>query len=86
MPGLVVIAPSNPYDAKGLLVTAIRDDNPVIFLEHKILYLGQTTPVPEELYAIPLGKAAITRAGKDVTIVATQVMVQVAQSAARQLE
>jgi len=86
VPGLVVIAPSNPYDAKGLLVTAIRDDNPVVFLEHKMLYLGQTMPVPEELYAIPLGKAAITRAGKDATIVATQVMVQVAQSAARQLE
>ena len=86
IPGLIVVAPSNPFDAKGLLITAIRDDNPVVFLEHKMLYLGQAAPVPEGLYAIPLGKAAIPRAGKDVTIVATQVMVQVALSAARQLE
>lgn len=86
IPGLIVIAPSNPFDAKGLLVTAIREDNPVVFLEHKMLYLGKAAPVPENLYAIPLGKAAISRTGKDVTIVATQVMVQVALSAARQLE
>ena len=63
VPGLVVVAPSSPYDAKGLLIAAIRDDNPVIFLEHKLLYLGQTEPVPEEPYAIPLGKAAIRRPG-----------------------
>ena len=67
IPGLIVIAPSNPFDAKGLLVTAIREDNPVVFLEHKMLYLGQAAPVPENLYAIPLGKAAISRTGKDVT-------------------
>jgi 2-oxoisovalerate dehydrogenase E1 component len=86
IPGLVVIAPSTPYDAKGLLTAAIRDDNPVIFLEHKMLYLGQTGPVPEEPYAIPIGKAAIRREGTDVTIVATQAMVARALSAAVQLE
>jgi 2-oxoisovalerate dehydrogenase E1 component len=86
VPGLVVVAPSSPYDAKGLLTAAIRDDNPVIFLEHKLLYLGQSGPVPEEPYAIPLGKAAIRREGQDVTIVATQVMVQMALQAATRLE
>ncbi len=75
VPGLVVVAPSTPYDAKGLLATAIRDDNPVIFLEHKMLYptKGQ---VPEGDYVIPLGKADVKRAGTDVTVVATQMMVQ----------
>ena len=86
IPGLVVIAPSTPYDAKGLLTAAIRDDNPVVFLEHKMLYLGQTGPVPQEPYAIPIGKADIKRAGTDVTIVATQLMVERALSAARVLE
>ena len=86
VPGLVVVAPSTPYDAKGLLAAAIRDDNPVIFLEHKMLYLGQTAPVPVEPYAIPLGRAAVKRQGTDVTIVATQVMVARALSAAVQLE
>jgi 2-oxoisovalerate dehydrogenase E1 component len=86
IPGLVVIAPSTPYDAKGLLAAAIREDNPVVFLEHKILYLGQTAPVPEEPYVIPIGKADIKREGTDVTIVATQVMVQRALSAAKVLE
>jgi 2-oxoisovalerate dehydrogenase E1 component len=86
VPGLVVVAPSSPYDAKGLLVASIRDDNPVIFLEHKLLYLGQTEPVPEQPYAIPLGKAAIRRPGTDVTIVATQMMVQQALQAATRLD
>ncbi len=86
VPGLVVLAPSTPYDAKGLLAAAIRDDNPVIFLEHKMLYLGQTAPVPEEPYCIPIGKADVKREGTDVTIVATQVMVQRALSAAKVLE
>ena len=86
VPGLVVAAPSTPYDAKGLLVAAIRDDNPVVFLEQKLLYLGGTGPVPEELYAIPLGKADIKRAGTDVTIVATSAMVPRALSAATVLE
>ena len=82
VPGLVVAAPSTPYDAKGLLVAAIRDDNPVIFLEQKLLYVGGAGPVPEELYAIPLGKADIKRAGTDVTVVATSAMVPRALSAA----
>jgi 2-oxoisovalerate dehydrogenase E1 component len=86
IPGLVVIAPSTPYDAKGLLAAAIRDDNPVIFLEHKMLYLGQSAPVPEESYVLPIGKADIKRQGTDVTIVATQVMVARALSAAAVLE
>ena len=85
-PGLVVVAPSTPFDAKGLLVSAIREDNPVIFLEHKMLYLGQTGPVPEEPYVIPLGRADIKRPGSDVTIIATQAMVARALSAAIQLE
>jgi 2-oxoisovalerate dehydrogenase E1 component len=86
VPGLVVIAPSSPYDAKGLLTAAIRDDNPVIFLEHKLLYLGATGPVPEEPYALPIGKADIKRAGRDVTVVATQMMVSRALAAATALE
>jgi 2-oxoisovalerate dehydrogenase E1 component len=86
VPGLVVIAPSTPYDAKGLLTAAIRDDNPVMFLEHKMLYLGATGPVPEEPYAIPIGKADIKRAGTDVTVVATQNMVARALGAATALE
>ncbi len=86
VPGLVVVAPSTPYDAKGLLTAAIRDDNPVVFLEHKLLYFGDAEPVPEEPYAIPLGKADIKREGTDVTIIATQAMVARALSAAQQLE
>lgn len=86
VPGLVVVAPSTPYDAKGLLTAAIRDDNPVVFLEHKLLYFGEAEPVPEEPYAIPLGKADIKREGSDVTIIATQAMVARALSAAQQLE
>ncbi len=86
VPGLVVAAPSTPYDAKGLLVAAIRDENPVVFLEQKLLYLGGTGPVPEELYAIPLGKADIKREGTDVTVVATSAMVPRALSAATVLE
>jgi 2-oxoisovalerate dehydrogenase E1 component len=86
VPGLVVIAPSTPYDAKGLLAAAIRDDNPVIFLEHKMLYLGAKGPVPEAPYAIPIGKADIKRPGKEVTVVATQMMVGRSLAAAQQLE
>ena len=85
VPGLVVVAPSTPYDAKGLLAAAIRDDNPVIFLEHKLLYLSAKGPVPEEPYAVPLGKAALRRAGEHVTIVATQAMVPRALAAANEL-
>lgn len=86
VPGLVVVAPSTPYDAKGLLVSAIRDDNPVIFLESKLLYLGQPGPVPEEHYAIPIGKADVKREGTDVTVVATTSMVPRALGAAAMLE
>lgn len=85
VPGLVVVAPSTPYDAKGLLVAAIRDDNPVIFLETKLSYVGAGGPVPEELYAIPIGKADIKREGTDVTVVATMAMVPRALTAATQL-
>ena len=83
-PGLIVVQPSTPYDAKGLLKSAIRDDNPVIFIEHKLLY-NTTGPVPDDEYLIPLGLADIKRAGKDVTIVATSRMVLFALEAAEKL-
>jgi pyruvate/2-oxoglutarate/acetoin dehydrogenase E1 component len=84
VPGLVVVAPSTPYDAKGLLAAAIRDDNPVIFLEHKMLYPVKGE-VPAGDYVIPLGKADVKRAGKDVTVVATQMMVHRALQVAGEL-
>jgi len=86
VPGLVVLAPSSPYEAKGLLTSAIREDNPVVFLEHKLLYVGKKGPVPEQPYAIPIGRAAIKRHGEDVTLVATLAMVDVALQAAALLE
>ena len=82
VPGLVVVAPSTPYDAKGLLVAAIRDDNPVVFCEAKLSYMAGKGPVPEALYAIPLGKADVKREGGDVTVVATMAMVPRALAAA----
>jgi acetoin:2,6-dichlorophenolindophenol oxidoreductase subunit beta len=84
IPGLKVVMPSTPYDGKGLLISSIRDDNPVVFLEHKLLY-AREGEVPEGEYTIPLGKADIKREGKDVTIVATAQMVHVALSAAEKL-
>jgi pyruvate/2-oxoglutarate/acetoin dehydrogenase E1 component len=84
VPGLKIVQPSTPYDAKGLLKTAIRDDNPVMFLEHKLLYPVQG-PVPEEEYLIPFGVADIKRAGTDVTVVATSRMVHRALAAAETL-
>jgi len=84
VPGLKIAQPSTPYDAKGLLKTAIRDDNPVMFLEHKLLYPVQG-PVPEEEYLIPFGVADIKRAGIDVTVVATSRMVHRALAAAEKL-
>jgi len=84
VPGLKVVMPSTPYDAKGLLLASIRDDNPVIFVEHKLLYKTKG-PVPEEGYTIPLGVADIKREGKDVTIIATSVMVLRALQAAEEL-
>jgi len=85
IPGLKVIMPSTPYDAKGLLKTAIRDENPVVFFEDKMMYRLKG-PVPTEEYTIPLGVADIKRAGDDITIVATSSMVQVALGAASLLE
>jgi pyruvate/2-oxoglutarate/acetoin dehydrogenase E1 component len=85
VPGLKVVMPSTPYDAKGLLKSAIRDDNPVVFFEDKMMY-RQKGPVPDEDYIIPLGVADIKRAGKDITLVATSSMVEVALGAAALLE
>ena len=85
VPGLQVALPSTPYDAKGLLKTAIREDNPVAFFEDKMMYQLKG-PVPKEEYTIPFGVADIKRAGTDVTIVATSSMVQVALGAAKLLE
>ncbi|MGB5933293.1 MAG: alpha-ketoacid dehydrogenase subunit beta [Anaerolineae bacterium] len=84
VPGLKVVMPSTPYDAKGLLLASIRDDNPVIFVEHKLLYKTKG-PVPEGDYTVPLGVADIKREGKDVTIIATSVMVLRALQAAEEL-
>jgi len=84
IPGLKVVAPSNAYDAKGLLVTAIRDPDPVIFIEHKRLYMTECE-VPEEQYAIPFGEAAVVREGNDVTIVGVQKMVLTSLEAAKLL-
>jgi pyruvate dehydrogenase E1 component beta subunit len=85
VPGLKVVLPSTPYDAKGLLKTAIRDDNPVIFFEDKMMF-RQKGPVPVEDYTIPFGVADIKREGDDITLVATSSMVQVALGAAKMLE
>jgi pyruvate/2-oxoglutarate/acetoin dehydrogenase E1 component len=84
IPGLKVVLPSTPYDAKGLLKTAIRDEDPVVFFEDKMMYKLKG-PVPAEEYTIPFGVADIKRAGKDITIVATSSMVQVALGAADKL-
>ena len=84
IPGLKVVMPSTPYDVKGLLKSAIRDNNPVIFIEHKGLYQTKGE-VPEEEYTIPLGKADIKRAGKDVTIVTYSKSVLMALDAAEEL-
>jgi pyruvate dehydrogenase E1 component beta subunit len=85
VPGLKVVLPSTPYDAKGLLKTAIRDDNPVIFFEDKMMFRLKG-PVPVEDYTIPFGVADVKREGEDITIVATSSMVQVALGAATMLE
>ena len=84
LPGLKVVMPSTPYDAKGLLIQAIRDDNPVVFLEHKILY-AMEGEVPDGEYTIPFGQADIKREGSDVTVVATANMVHTALGAAEKL-
>jgi pyruvate/2-oxoglutarate/acetoin dehydrogenase E1 component len=85
VPGLLVVMPSTPYEAKGLLRAAIRSPNPVVFIEHKATY-GQVGPVPRGEYLVPLGVAAVKRAGTDVTVVAYSRMVTVALEAAGLLE
>jgi len=84
VPGLKVVVPATPYDAKGLLTAAIRDDDPVIFFEHKALY-DMAGPVPEEGYALPFGEANVVREGNDVTIVTLGRMVHTSLEAAQQL-
>ena len=84
VPGLKVVMPSTPYDVKGLLLASIHDPNPVIFVEHKLLYKIKG-PVPEEPYDLPLSVADVKRQGRDLTIVATSIMVQRALEAAEQL-
>jgi pyruvate/2-oxoglutarate/acetoin dehydrogenase E1 component len=85
VPGLKVAVPSNPYDAKGLMIEAIRDDDPVIFFENKVLYQA-TGDVPEEPYTLPFGEAEIVREGSDVTVVAVGRMVSMAEQAAEVLD
>jgi pyruvate/2-oxoglutarate/acetoin dehydrogenase E1 component len=85
VPGLKVALPSTPYDAKGLLKTAVRDDNPVVFFEDKMMYKLKG-PVPAEDYLVPFGVAEVKRRGRDITLVATSSMVQVALETARLLE
>lgn len=84
IPGLKVVMPSTPYDAKGLMIAAIKDDNPVVYVDDRWLY-GIEGEVPEEIYEVPIGKAIIRRTGKDVTLVATSYMVHEAMQAARDL-
>ena len=86
IPGLKVIVPSTPYDAKGLFKSAIRDDNPVVIFEHKISYRKVKGHVPAEDYVIPLGVADVKREGRDITIIALSSLVQVALGAAKTLE
>lgn len=86
IPGLYVVMPSTPYDAKGLLKASIRDDNPVIFIEHKVLYSGVMGPVPSEDYVIPLGVADIKKEGRDATVVAYSRQLHFAMDAALELE
>lgn len=84
VPGIKVVAPSTPYDVKGLLISSIRDNNPVLFMEHKLLY-RTAGPVPEDPYTIPLGQAEVKREGRDLTILAYSIMVPRALEAAEQL-
>ena len=85
IPGLKVVVPSGAYEAKGLLIQAIRDDDPVIFLEHKMMY-DDAEDVPDEPYAIPFGEANITREGRDITVVAIGRMVRLANQVADTLQ
>jgi len=83
-PGIKVVAPATPYDAKGLLLTSIRDNNPVLFMEHKLLYRTKGI-VPEGDYSVPLGQAVLSREGQDLSIIAYSIMVPRALDAAKQL-
>jgi 2-oxoisovalerate dehydrogenase E1 component beta subunit len=85
-PGLKVVAPATAYDAKGLIKAAIRDDNPVIFFEHKFLYRRIKEEVPEEDYVVPLGQAVVRREGSDIAVITYGAMVWTALEAAEQLE
>lgn len=87
IPGLKVVMPSCPYDAKGLLISSINDDNPVIFIEHKLLYKNKKCiqNVPRQMYEIPLGKGDLKREGSDISIAATSYMVQKSLEAAEKL-
>ena len=85
VPGLKVVMPSNPYDAKGLLVASINDDNPVMYIDDRWLY-NLEGDVPEEIYTVPIGKGIIHRPGKDISLVATSYMVNEANKAAECLE
>jgi 2-oxoisovalerate dehydrogenase E1 component beta subunit len=85
-PGLVVLAPATPYDAKGMLKAAIRDDNPVIYFEHKKLYRSIKEEIPEEDYVVPLGKAAVRRQGKDLTAISYGYTLQLAMQAAEKVK
>ena len=85
IPGLKVVMPGNPYDAKGLLVASIEDDNPVVYIDDRWLY-DHVGEVPEELYSVPIGKGIIRKEGKDVTVAATSYMVYEASKAAEALE
>ena len=85
VPGLKVVVPSTPYDAKGLLKTALREPNPVIFFEDKVMYAKVKGPVPEEEYCIPFGQADIKRAGKDITLIALSRMIHPTLAAAEKL-
>src|SRR5215468_9681393 len=86
IPGLKVIVPATPYDAKGLMKSAIRDDNPVVILEDKMMYKTVKGPVPAEEYTVPIGVADVKRQGNDITLVATSSMVYVALDAAKLLD
>jgi 2-oxoisovalerate dehydrogenase E1 component beta subunit len=85
-PGLKVVMPATAYDAKGLIKAAIRDDNPVIFYEHKFLYRRIKEEVPEGDYTVPLGKAAVRREGNDIAVITYGAMVWTALEAARELD
>ena len=85
-PGLVVVAPATPYDAKGMLKAAIRDDNPVVYFEHKKLYRSIKEEVPDDDYVVPLGKATVRRQGKDLTAISYGYTLQLAMQAAEKVK